>query len=72
MTIIADTDLDLFSHPFANTAATKMLADAFDTLWQTATSGRKARISRIGVSQPYGIRSNFHSGEASSGLGART
>lgn len=48
MTIIADTALDLFSYPFANTAATKMLADAFDTLWKTRGVSQRQVAARLG------------------------
>ena len=48
MTIIADTELDLFSYPFANTAATKMLADAFDALWKTRGVSQRQLAARLG------------------------
>lgn len=48
MTITADTDLDLFTYPFANTAATKMLADGFDTLWKTHSVSQRQVAAWLG------------------------
>ena len=45
MTIIAGKDLDLLFCPFPEIAATKMLADAFTTVWKT----RRASQRRVAV-----------------------
>lgn len=47
MTIITDTEVDLFSYPFANTTAAKMLANAFDTLWKTRGVSQRQVAARL-------------------------